>query len=57
MTARPKLTLLLLLCMTVGLGQSAAVTRADEDRAIGSIMQLLLRERGPNSSIQNVSLF
>ena len=34
MTARPKLTLLLLLCMTVGLGQSAAVTRADEDRAI-----------------------
>jgi len=57
MTARPKLRLLLLLCMTVGLGQSATVTRADEDRAIGSIMQLLLRERGPNSSIQNVSLF
>ena len=53
MAANPKLTLLLLLSITAGLGQSAVVTQGDEDRAIGSIMQLLRQGRGPNS-IQNV---
>ena len=50
MAANPKLTLLLLLSITAGLGRSAVVTRDDEDRAIGSIMQLLRQppQRGPN---------
>jgi len=53
MAANSKLTLLLLLSITAGLGRPAVVTQGDEDRAIGSIMQLLRRERGPNA-IQNV---
>ena len=58
MMASPRMTLLLLLSMTAGLpGQADTVTQADEDRAISSIMQLLRREPGPISNIQNVRFF
>ena len=54
--ASSKVTLLLLLSMTAGLGQSATVTQADEDRAIDSIMtEFLVQRQGPGR-VMNVSL-